>query len=195
MYVGIDVSEEHVDVAGDDGALEARFGNDAEGHRQLVTRLRELAPRLVVMEATGNFQLELCCLLASAKLPMAVVNPRQVRHFAQALGISAKTDAPTLARFGAAVQPEVQPLPDDQSRDMEALMTRRSQLIGMIATEKNRLYAPTKKNWAEQSIRDTLNYLVEQVTQIDQDLKECIERSPVWKAEDDLLKSVPASAR
>ena len=184
-------------MASDDDALAERFANDEQGHGQLVTRLRELSPRLVVMEATGNFQLELSIVLASAKLPMAVVNPRQVRDFAKALGILAKTDAidaRTIARFGATVKPEAQPLPDDQSLELEALMTRRRQLIGMIASEKNRLQAlfgPAKKSWAEKSIRDTLSHLIKQLKQIDKDLQKRIERSPAWKAKDDLLKSVP----
>lgn len=197
MYVGIDVSKEHLDVASDDGALEARFANDEQGHGQIVTRLRELSPQLVVMEATGNFQLELSILLASAKLPMAVVNPRQVRDFGRALGILAKTDAidaRTIARFGATVKPEAQPLPDEQTLELEALMTRRRQLIGMIASEKNRLqslFGPAKKSLAEKSIRDTLSHLIKQLSQLDKDLTKRIERSPVWRAKDDLLKSVP----
>lgn len=184
-------------MASDDGALEARFANDEQGHGQIVTRLRELSPQLVVMEATGNFQLELSILLASAKLPMAVVNPRQVRDFGRALGILAKTDAidaRTIARFGATVKPEAQPLPDEQTLELEALMTRRRQLIGMIASEKNRLqslFGPAKKSLAEKSIRDTLSHLIKQLSQLDKDLTKRIERSPVWRAKDDLLKSVP----
>lgn len=184
-------------MASDDGALEARFANDEEGHGRLVARLHELSPQLVVMEATGNFQLELSIVLASAKLPMAVVNPRQVRDFAKALGILAKTDAidaRTIASFGATVKPEAQPLPDDQALELEAMMTRRRQIIGMIASEKNRLKAlvgPAKKSWAEKSIRDTLSHLIKQLNQLDKDLHKRIERSPAWKAKDDLLKSVP----
>jgi len=197
MYVGIDVSKEHLDVASEDGTLEARFANDEQGHGQIVARLRELSPELVVMEATGNFQLELSILLASAKLPMAVVNPRQVRDFAKALGILAKTDAidaRTIARFGATVKPQAQPLPDEQTLELEALMTRRRQLIGMIASEKNRLQAlfgPARTSWAEKSIRDTLSHLIKQLSQLDKGLRKRIERSPAWKAKDDLLKSVP----
>lgn len=197
MYIGIDVSKEHLDVASDDGALEARFANDEQGHGQIVARLREMAPELVVLEATGNFQLELSIMLASAKVPMAVVNPRQVRDFAKALGILAKTDtidARAIARFGATVKPEAQPLPDEQALELEALMTRRRQLIGMIASEKNRLQAlfgPAKTSWAEKSIRDTLSHLIKQLSQLDKGLRKRIERSPVWKAKDDLLKSVP----
>ena len=197
MYVGIDVSKDHLDVASEDGVLEAQFSNDEQGHAELAKRLRELSPSLVVMEATGNHQLELSIVLATAKLPMAVVNPRQVRDFAKALGILAKTDAidaRAIARFGATVKPEAQPLPDSETLELEALMTRRRQLIGMIASERNRLQAlfgPAKKSWAEKSIRDTLSHLIKQLSQLDKDLQKRIERSPVWKAKDDLLKSVP----
>jgi transposase len=197
MYVGIDVSKEHLDVASENGALEARFTNDEQGHGELVARLKELSPELVVLEATGNFQVEVSIMLASAKLPMAVVNPRQVRDFAKALGILAKTDAidaRAIARFGATVKPAAQPLPDEQALVLEALMTRRRQLIGMIASEKNRLkslFGPAKTSWAEKSIRDTLSHLIKQLSQLDKSLRKQIERSPAWKAKDDLLKSVP----
>jgi transposase len=197
VYIGIDVSKENLDVASDDGALEARFSNDELGHAQLAERLRGLSPALVVMEATGNFQLELSVALAAAKLPMAVVNPRQVRDFAKALGMLAKTDAidaRAIARFAATVKPEVQPLPDKEALELESLMTRRRQLVGMIASEKNRLQAlfgPAKQGWAEKSIRDTLSHLIKQLSQLDKGLRKRIERSPIWKAKDDLLKSVP----
>jgi transposase len=197
VYVGIDVSKDHLDVASDDGVLEAHFSNDEQGHAELAKRLRELSPSLVVMEATGNHQLELSIVLATARLPMAVVNPRQVRDFAKALGILAKTDAidaRAIARFGAAVKPDAQPLPDSETLELEALMTRRRQLIGMIASERNRLQAlfgPAKKSWAEKSIRDTLSHLIKQLSQLDKDLQKRIEKSPAWKAKDDLLKSVP----
>lgn len=197
MYIGIDVSKDRLDAASEDGTFEAQFSNDEGGHAELVGKLRELSPRLVVMEATGNYQLELSIVLATAKVPMAVVNPRQVRDFAKALGILAKTDAidaRAIARFGASVKPQAQPLADDETLQMEALMTRRRQLVVMIASEKNRLQAlfgPAKKSWAEKSIRDTLSHLIKQLTQLDKDLQKRIERSPAWKAKDDLLKSVP----
>jgi transposase len=197
VYVGIDVSKEHVDVASEDGALKGRFANDEEGHGLLAARLRELSPKLVVMEATGNFQLELSLALIGAKLPVAVVNPRQVRDFAKALGILAKTDAidaGAIARFGAMVKPNAQPLADDQSLELEALMTRRRQLVGMLASEKNRrqaLFGPAKKSWAEKSINDTISHLQKQLNQLDKDMRKRLEKSEVWKAKHDLLKSVP----
>ena len=132
MYVGIDVSKDHLDVASEDGVLEARFSNDEQGHGELTKRLVEVSPSLVVMEATGNYQLELSLVLAAAKVPLAVVNPRQVRDFAKAMGILAKTDAidaRAIARFGATVKPSAQTLPDDEALELEALITRRRQLV------------------------------------------------------------------
>lgn len=197
VYIGIDVSKEHVDVASEDGAFESRFTNDDEGHGQLAARLREMSPKLVVMEATGNFQLELSLAVLGAKVPVAVVNPRQVRDFAKALGILAKTDAidaRTIARFGATVKPDAQPLPDAQTLELEALMTRRRQLVAMLASEKNRrqaLFGPAKKSWAEKSINDTISHLQKQLNQLDKDLKKRLKNSEVWKEKHDLLKSVP----
>ena len=197
MYVGIDVSKEYLDVATDDGALVERFSNDEKGHGELVNRMLELRPTLVVLEATGNYQLELSISLATARVPLAVVNPRQVRDFAKALGILAKTDridARAIARFGEATKPQAQPLPDDETLELEALMTRRRQLIGMIASEKNRLqslFGPAKNSLAEKSIRDTLSHLIKQLSKLDKDLRKRIEKAPLWKAKDDLLKSVP----
>ena len=197
MFVGIDVSKEYLDVASEDGQLQARFSNDEKGHGELVTRLRSISPSLVIMEATGNLQLEVTLALAMARLPTAVVNPRQVRDFAKALGILAKTDAidaRCIARFGAAVKPQAQPIPDAETLELEALMTRRRQLVGMIASEKNRLqalYGPAKNSWAGKSIRDTLSHLIKQLSTLDKDLRRRIEKSPIWKAKDDLLQSVP----
>jgi transposase len=197
VYVGIDVSKDHLDVASEDGAWEARFSNDEQGHGELASRLAEVGPTLVVMEATGNHQLELSLVLAAAKVPLAVVNPRQVRDFAKAMGILAKTDAidaRAIARFGATVKPSAQTLPDDEALELEALITRRRQLVGMIASEKNRLqslFGPAKKGGAAQSIHDTLSHLIKQLNKLDRDLQKRIERSPAWKAKDDLLKSVP----
>lgn len=197
MYVGIDVSKDHLDVASEDGAFAGRFPNDEEGHVQLTKRLLEVSPTLVVLESTAQYQLEVSLTLAAAKIPLAIVNPRQVRDFAKARGILAKTDkldAGVIAGFGAFATPAAQPLPDDQTLELEALLTRRRQLVGMIAAEKNRLQAifgPAKEGAAAQSVRDTLSYLIKQLKQLEKDLQKRLERSPAWKAKEDLLKSVP----
>jgi transposase len=177
--------------------MSGRWTNDEQGLTELREKLRELDPELVVMEATGGFELEVTLALAAAKVPLAVVNARQVRDFAKAIGRLAKTDkidARVIAEFGAATKPEADPLPDMETIELEALLTRRRQLVLMIATEKNRLaslFGPAKQSWAEKSIRDTLSHLIKQLSQLDKDLHKRLERSPLWKAKDDLLKSVP----
>jgi transposase len=197
VYVGIDVSKESLDVASENGEFEARFSNDEAGHGELTKQLLQRSPALVVLEATGNYQLELTLVMAAAKLPVAVVNPRQVRDFAKALGVLAKTDridARTIARFAAAVKPAVDPLPDEASLELESMMTRRRQLISMLASEKNRLQAlfgPARRGRAELSIRDTINYLKKELNRLDRDLQKLVEASPIWKAKDDLLRSAP----
>lgn len=197
MYVGIDVSKDQLDVASEDGAFAGQFSNDEEGHGQLTRKLLEMRPTLVVLESTAQYQLEVSLTLAAAKIPLAVVNPRQVRDFAKASGILAKTDkldAGVIARFGAFAKPAAQPLPDDQTLELEALLTRRRQLVVMVAAEKNRLQAifgPAKQGAAAQSVRDTLSYLTKQLKQLEKDLQKRLERSPMWRAKEDLLKSVP----
>lgn len=197
MYVGIDVSKGQLDVASDDGSLVARFANDEAGHAELARRLFDLAPTLVVLESTGPYQIEVSLVLAAARLPVAVVNPRQVRDFAKAVGILAKTDkidAEVIARFGATVRPAAQALPDAETLELEALLTRRRQLVGMIASEKNRLEAllgPAKNSEAAQSIRDHLSYLIKSLNKLERDLRKRLESSPAWKEKEDLLKSVP----
>jgi transposase len=186
-----------LDVATDDGAFVAQFSNDEEGHAELTKRLLQVQPTLVALESTGNYQLEVSLVLQAAKVPLAVVNPRQVRDFARATGVLAKTDkldAVSIARFAAAVKPAAQPLPDDKTLELEALLTRRRQLIGMIASEKNRLqslFGPAKQSVAAQSIRDTTSHLIKQLNKLDRDLRKRLEASPAWKAKEDLLKSVP----
>ena len=197
MYIGIDVSKEHLDVSSHDGELTGRWTNDEQGLAELTEKLKDARPKLVVMEATGGYELEVTFALAASKVPLVVVNPRQVRDFAKALGHLAKTDkidARVIAEFGNATKPEADPLPDVQTIELEALLTRRRQLVGMIATEKNRLaslFGPAKQSWAEKSIRDTLSHLIKQLSQLDKDLHKRLEKSPLWKAKDDLLKSVP----
>lgn len=198
MFVGIDVSKDQLDVASNDGALVAAFANDEAGHGELARRLLELKPTLVVLESTGPYQIEVSLVLAAAKLPLAVVNPRQVRDFAKAMGILAKTDtldAAVLAHFGATVKPAAQALPDAETLQLEALLTRRRQLVGMIASEKNRLQAllgPAKESGAAKSIRDHLSYLIKSLNKLERDLRKRLENSPFWKEKEDLLKSVPS---
>lgn len=197
MYVGIDVSKDQLDVATDDGSFVGQFANNETGHGELAERLLQLKPTLVVLESTGPYQLEVSLVLAAAKVPLAVVNPRQVRDFSRATGVLAKTDkldALVIARFGAAVKPAIQPLPDAETLQLEATLTRRRQLVEMIASEKNRqkaLYGPAKESPAAKSLRDSLSFLIKELNKLERDLRKRLERSPIWKEREDLLKSAP----
>lgn len=152
QYIGIDVSKDHLDVSSLDGTTSFRAGNTEEGQSEVVTRLAALKPTLVVLEATGGFELDAVLALGGAKVPVAVVNPKQVRHFAKAMGILAKTDkidARVLARFGEATKPEAQPIPDEETLALEALLLRRRQLVSMLAMERNRLRpSASPERWA-----------------------------------------------
>ena len=197
MYLGIDVSKDYLDVADDNGVWSARFSNDEAGQNELCREVVDRSPTLVVMESTAAYQIEVSLALASAKVPFAVVNPRQVRDFAKALGILAKTDkldAAVIARFGATVKPAAERFPDADALELEALLTRRRQLVGMIASEKNRLQAlfgPAKDGPAAQSIRDTLSHLIKQLKKLERDILKRLESSQAWLDKQDLLNTVP----
>ena len=141
VYVGIDVAKATLDVCTSDGEA-WQVANADRDMAALCTRLSKVQPELIVLEATGSYELRAAAALAAAGLPAAVVNPRQVRSYARSIGQLAKTDqidARVLARFAEAVRPEVRPLPDDETRALEALITRRRQVIGMLAAEDARL--------------------------------------------------------
>jgi len=192
--VGIDISKDRLDVACLPPAVHpAAFDNDAKGHAALTAWLKEVNPRLIVLESTGGYQRTLVAALAAAALPVVVVNPRQVRDFARALGILAKTDAidaMVLARFAERVNPTLRPLPDAESSALIDLLARRRQLVELRTAETNRLaQAPSPRIKA--SIRAVLATIEEQIAAIDDDLDDRIEHSPVWKEKQDLLTSVP----
>lgn len=197
-FIGIDVSKDWLDVAVHEQPISYRIKYDEAGLEDLLERLRALDPQLVVLEATGGFELEVTLMLGGAKIPVAVVNPRQVRQFAKAFKIEAKTDridAKLLARFAAVVKPEIDTPRDDLAIELETLLLRRRQLISMIATERNRLatFTVTRRPAAVavQSLRETLAYLEKQLAQLDDDIRKRLESSPIWRDKDDLLKSVP----
>jgi transposase len=175
--------------------------NDAKGHARLVERLGALSPSLVVLEATGGYQAAVAAELASAKLAVAVVNPRQVRDFAKATGKLAKTDeidAAVLAHFAEAVRPEPRPMPDELTLEIQALVVRRRQLIDMRTAETNRLetcrVVPVRRN-----IQKVINMLNRQIEKVDDDIDTTIRNSPAWREREDLLSSVkgvgPTTAR
>jgi transposase len=192
VVVGIDVSKARLDVACSDGADAWSVENTAAGVSALVPRLQALRPALVVLEATGGYERAAVASLAAVGLPVVVANPRQIRAFARAVGQLAKTDrldAAMLARFGVQVRPVPRPLPDAQVQGLDALLTRRRQLLDMLTAEKNRVAAapPSVRRGIQQHIR----WLERQLADVDRELGALIEASPLWRAHDDLLQSVP----
>jgi transposase len=175
-------TNEHWIVAHDDGALPA-----------LIQRLAELRPVLVVLEATGGLQAHVAAELAAAGLPVAVVNPRQVRDFARATGKLAKTDrldAAAIACFAEAVRPPVRPLDDAASLALKALVARRRELVAMRVAETNRLGA-TSTERVRQSLLAVIEALERQIAALDGDIDRQIQGSPAWRAREDLLRTVP----
>lgn len=191
LYVGMDVSKATIDVCTSEGETWQAFNDDA-AMEALRARIIALQPALVVLEATGGYEARAAGSLAAGGVPLAIVNPRQVRSYARSIGQLAKTDridARILARFAAAVQPEPRALPSAEANAIEALITRRRQLQGMLTAEKNRLQmaAPVTRR----QIKTHIGWLRRQIAKIDEDIDGTIRRSPLWRAKDDLLRSVP----
>jgi transposase len=166
--------------------------NDEKGRAEVCKRLGKLHPDRVVLEPTGGYEQGIVQALARAKLPVVVVNARQTRDFAKALGKLAKTDqidADVLAHFGEAVRPEVRALPDEAHRELEALVNRRRQLVDMRSAEiKRKQTAPAV---VHPSIELMIEFLTRQIDDVDRDLHGLIRRTPAWREADDLLQSVP----
>jgi transposase len=190
--VGIDVAKAHLDVAVRPTGAAWRVANDAPGIAALVDRLRSDAPVAVVLEATGGCEVPLVSALVEADLPVAVVNPRQVRDFARATGRLAKTDAldaAVLARFAEAVRPPLRPLPDAAHVELGALVTRRRQLVEMLTAERNRLGTAPER--VRPHLREHVRWLEQALSAVDRDLAALIRASPVWRTREALLRSVP----
>jgi transposase len=167
--------------------------NDEAGIAALVGRLRPLAPTLIVLEATGGFETAVVAALAAAGLAVVVANPRQVRDFAKATGQLAKTDAldaQVLALFAERVRPEPRPLLDEAARGLDALLTRRRQLLEMRTAEQNRL-GFAAAGAVRRDITQHIHWLERRLRDVDSDLEQVIRTSPVWRAKEDLLRSVP----
>jgi transposase len=192
ITVGIDVAKGHLDIAIRPDGTQWTVGHDAEGIQALVVRLQTLAPRLVVLEATGGREVPAAAALAAAGVPVAVVNPRQVRDFARAVGQLAKTDAldaHLLARFAAVVQPTPRAVPDAQAQQFAAWLARRRQLVGILVAERQRL--DTALPAVHLRIQAHLTWLEEELADLDGALKTAVQTSPVWLVNDQLLRSVP----
>jgi len=200
-FIGIDVSKATLDVAVHTSGARLQAENSEQGLKRLSEQLLELAPELVVMEASGGYERLCAATLAQAGLPVAVVNARQVRAFAVATGVLAKTDAVdarVLAHFAAAVRPAVRPLPDEQRAALDEIMGRRRQLVGMLVMEKNRL-AQARNPGVRRDIKSLIAVLEKRIGGCDGELQRQIQASPVWRTQEDLLRSFngigPVSAR
>lgn len=191
--VGIDVSKATLDVAwSTDPAARWQTTNDEAGWTALVAHVRALQPTVVVLEATGGYEVGAATALSMASLPVAIVNPRQVRDFAKALGLLEKTDAidaTVLATFAARIQPSPRALPDAVQADLQALVTRRRQLVDMLTAERNRV--PLARGAVRKNVVAHIAWLDKQLDKTDRDLRRQIEASPIWRARDQLLQSVP----
>ncbi len=193
VVIGIDVSKASFDVAVYPTGEYWKASNDKADIAALSQRLQELAPGLIVLESTGGLELPLVSELAALSLPVVVVNPRQVRDFAKAVGKLAKTDnidAHMLARFGQAVKPEVRPLKDEQAQELTALLTRRRQVVDMLTAEKNRLQGVSSKR-VRSDIVAHIKWLEKRLNDVDGGLRKFIEASPVWHVKDKILQSTP----
>ena len=195
-FVGIDVSKAYLDVAFRPSGERLRVSNSESGIAELVARLSTMRPTLVVLEATGGYQAAVVASLAIAKVPTAVVNPRQVRDFAKATGRLAKTDtidADVLAHFAEVIRPEPRPFVDEQTLALEALVTRRRQVIEMITAEKNRLAQSHK------SLRSTLkahiNFLQRELQDTNRELDGMLRKTPMWHEHEDLLRTAKGVGR
>jgi transposase len=193
VFIGIDVAKDRLDVHIRPSGEAFAVARDGEGVAGLVERLRAMAPTLIVSEATGGFEQVVAGALGAAGLPVVVVNPRQIRDFARALGRLAKTDridAEVIALFAERVRPEIRPLPDAQARLLGELVARRRQVIEMIVAEGNRARLLESRR-LKKRIERHRRVLQDELTEIDAELGDAIRGTPIWREKDDLLKSVP----
>ena len=191
-FIGIDVAKAHLDIASPQTNHTWQVPNTPQGHRALVARLTELAPALVVLEASGGYEAAVASTLYAAALPVVVVNPRRVRAFAQAQGRLAKTDridAEVVADFGRVLNPPVRPLPPPQATHLRELTRRRRQLIQMITAEQHRLDGASPP--LAKPIRRHITWLQKQLKALDADLTDLIRTSPLWCDQAALIESVP----
>ena len=192
-FIGIDVAKDHLDVHVHPTGEAFRVTSDDAGLAVLLPRLAALTPSLIVLEATGGYEVRVTAVLASAGLPVAVVNPRQIRDFARATGRLAKTDtldARVIALFADAVRPTPRPLPDAQAQALGELIARRRQLVDMLGAEKNRRRLLRERR-LQRHLDAHIAWLEEALRRLDHDLTTLVRATPLWREADDLLRSVP----
>ena len=192
IYIGIDVSKENLDVYILEHDKHFQFSQTETGLSELVKIIKPFNPALVVLEATGGFENNAASILASSNIPVAVINPRQVRDFAKATGTLAKTDcldAKIIAMFGKAIKPKVSSLPDETLKQLNLLVRRRSQLVHMIGQEKTRL--SSSKGFMAESIKKHIAWLKKELEELDKNINDFIKSSPVYKEKVQIFKSTP----
>lgn len=193
LFVGIDVSKQLLEVAVHEHDYHFRCANKASAFAELIAELIALRPTLIVLEATGGLERAVVAALHGVGLPVVVVNPRQVRAFARALGQLAKTDrldARVLAAFAAALKPPLRPIKAKDELELDALTDRRDQLVGMLADEKNRRASAASDSLRDE-IQEHIDWLKERIAELDQQLKKLLQGSTRWQAKDQILRSTP----
>ena len=197
IYVGIDVSKDRLDVHVLPSGQAFAVARDGKGLSELIEQLSSVRPRLIAVEATGGFETIVAAAIAGAHLPLAVVNPAQVRHFAQAVGKRAKTDpidAAVIARFAEAVKPEPRELPDEAARLLSELVGRRVQVIEMLVAERQRERRASAVR-VRKSLARHIATLERELPEIDRDIDTMVRGSPVWREKEDLLVTFPGVAK
>lgn len=192
IFVGIDVSKDRLDTFVRPQETFFSEPYTEQGVRELVKRVTELKPQLLLLEATGGYETQIAAALAHAKLPVVLINPRQVRDFAKATGKLAKTDridAMVLAHFAEALRPEPRLLPDQDQKELASLMSRRCQIVEMIVMEKNRTHTTTKI--VRDRILTHLNWLQTELKDVDKQLDDFIKRNPTFQRNIEIVRSVP----
>jgi transposase len=192
-FIGIDVSKQQLEVAAHESDYQFRCPNKLSDFGQLIAELFDLRPALIVLEATGGLEIPVVNALHAVALPVVVVNPRQVRDFAKALGQLAKTDrldARVLAHFAAAIKPPLRPIKSQEEQELDALTGRRGQLVEMLIDEKNRRRSANSDR-VRDKIKEHIDWLADCIAEIDQQLKALLKTSACWQAKDKILQSVP----
>jgi transposase len=193
VFVGVDVAKDRLDVHLRPAATAFAVDRDGPGLAALAARLAAIGPTLVVLEATGGFEIAVVAALAAAGLPLAVVNPRQIRDFARATGRLAKTDrldAEIIARFAEAIRPEPRSLPDEAARTLGELVGRRRQIVEMLGSERQRRRQLREPRLVHR-VDAHLLWLQKELARLETDLDDAVRASPAWRAAEDLLASVP----
>ncbi len=195
--IGIDVSKQLLEVAVHESKFHYRCPNQAQAFGGLLAELIDLRPARIVVEATGGLEKPVVAALHAAGLPVVVINPRQVRAFAKAIGQLAKTDrldAGVLAHFAAAIKPPLRPLKSTDEQELEAVMGRRGQLIEMLVAEKNRRNSATSEVVRE-TIKEHIDWLEDRIAELDEQLQARLVSSSTWQNKDAILQSVPGIGR